>query len=81
LQKRKRFIAQADDIRAQGYATLPSGDVDAVTDLSAPILRHGFAVGALTIPYVERRPVKVSMKAALDALREAVAAISRELTA
>jgi hypothetical protein len=35
----------------------------------------------LTIPYVERRPVKVSMKAALDALREAVAAISRDLTA
>lgn len=81
LQRRKRFIADADAIRAQGYAMLPSGDVDAVTDLSAPILRRGSAAGALTIPYVERRPVKVSMKAALEHLRAAVDAISQELTA
>ena len=81
LQKRKRFIAQADAIRAQGYATLPSGDVDAVTDLSAPILRHGSAAGALTIPYVERRPVKVPMKTALERLRAAVDGISKDLTA
>ena len=78
---RKRFVAQADAIREQGYAMLPSGDVDAVTDLSAPILRHGSAAGALTIPYVERRPVKVPMKTALERLRTAVADISHELTA
>ena len=81
LHKRKRFVAQADDIRAQGYATLPSGDVDAVTDLSAPILRHGSAAGALTIPYVERRPVKVPLKTALERLRAAVEGISKDLTA
>lgn len=80
LHRRKRFIAEADAIRAQGYAALPSGDVDAVTDLSAPILRHGATAGALTIPYVERRPVKVSMKTALERLRTAVEGISRELT-
>jgi len=60
---------------------LPSGDVDAVTDLSAPIMRHGFAAGALTIPYVERRPAKVPIKAALERLRTAVEGISKELTA
>jgi DNA-binding IclR family transcriptional regulator len=81
LPRRKRFIAQADAIRKQGCATLPSGDVDAVTDLSAPILRHGSAAGALTIPYVERRPVKVSMKTALERLRAAVEGISKELMA
>ena len=81
LQKRKRFIAQADDIRAQGYAMQPSGDVDAVTDLSAPILRHGSAAGVLTIPYVERRPVKVPIKTALECLRAAVDGISKDLTA
>lgn len=81
LQKRKRFIAQADAIRAQGYAMLPSGDVDAVTDLSAPILRHDSAAGALTIPYVERRPVKVPMKTALERLRAAVDGISKDLPA
>lgn len=81
LYRRKRFIAQADAIRAQGYAMLPSVDVDAVTDLSAPVLRHGAAAGALTIPYVERRPVKVPMKTALEHLRAAVAAISQDLAA
>ena len=81
LQKRKRFIMQADAIRKQGYAMQPSGDVDAVTDLSAPILRHGFAAGALTIPYVERRPVKVPIKTALEHLRAAVEGISKELMA
>lgn len=76
---RERFVAQADAIREQGHAMLPSGDVDAVTDLTAPILCDGSAVGALTIPHVERRPVKVPMKKALEYLDEAVAAISKEL--
>ncbi|HEX7326427.1 MAG TPA: IclR family transcriptional regulator [Rhodanobacteraceae bacterium] len=79
LARRKHFVDQADGIRAQGYATLPSGDVDGVTDLSAPVLRHGVAVGALTIPFVERRPAKVAMKAALEHLRKAVADVSNEL--
>ena len=81
LQKRKRFVSHADAIRAQGYAMLPSSDVDAVTDLSAPILRHGSAAGALTIPYVERKPVKVPIKTALERLRAAVDGISKDLTA
>ncbi len=81
LYRRKRFVARADAIRTQGYAAIPSSDVDAVTDLSAPVLRHGSAAGVVTIPYVERRPGKVSMKAALERLRAAVDAISRELTA
>ncbi len=81
LGHRKHFIAQADAIRAAGYAARPSGDVDAVTDLSAPILRHAAAAGALTIPYVERQPVKVSMKAALQRLRAAVDDISQQLGA
>lgn len=80
LSRRKRFVAQADAIRAQGYAALPSSDVDAVTDLSAPILRRGSAAGVVTIPYVERRPGKVPIKVAVERLRAAVDAISRELT-
>lgn len=81
LGHRRRFVTQSDTIRTQGYAALPNRDVDAVTDLSAPILCHGVAAGALTIPYVERRPVKVSMKAALQHLRAAVDGISRQLLA
>ncbi|HEX7339288.1 MAG TPA: IclR family transcriptional regulator [Rhodanobacteraceae bacterium] len=77
---RKAFVKLADDIRAQGYATQASGDVDGVTDLSAPILRQGVAVGALTIPYVERHPAKVAEKVALQHLCAAAANISRELS-
>ncbi|TAM16375.1 MAG: IclR family transcriptional regulator [Rhodanobacter sp.] len=76
---RNRFLKQANEIRAKGFASLPSGDVDAIIDLSAPILKGGVAVGALTIPYVERRPVKVSRDAVLKHLCSAVADISTEL--
>jgi DNA-binding IclR family transcriptional regulator len=79
LYRRKQFLTQTDAIREQGYAALPSTDVNAVTDLSAPILRHGAAAGALTIPYVERHPGKTAMKQAIASLRSTVDAIAREL--
>ena len=78
--RKKHFLAQAAAIKTQGWASLASSDVKGVTDLSAPILQHGHAAGALTIPYVERHPVKVSMKVALGRLCAAVADISSELT-
>ncbi|MBS0431154.1 MAG: IclR family transcriptional regulator [Proteobacteria bacterium] len=78
---RRKFIEQTDRIRAQGYAALPSEAVDGVTDLSAPVLQHGHAAGALTIPFVERRPVQVTIKRAIERLRAAVADISKELAA
>ncbi len=78
---RKKFVEQAERIRAQGYAMMDSEAVDGITDLSAPILRHGYAAGALTIPFVERKPAQVTMKRAIERLRAAAADISRELTA
>ena len=78
---RRRFVEQADRIRAQGHAALASEAVDGVTDLSAPILRHGYAAGALTIPFVERKPAQVTIKRAVERLRAAVADISKDLTA
>ena len=77
--KRKQFLATAAQIREQGYAALPSEAVDAVTDLSAPILQDGHAVGTLTIPFVERHPVTVSVKQAIQHLRDAVKDISAAL--
>src|SRR5579875_1960342 len=79
--RRRQFIGQADAIRAQGHAALPSTAVDGVTDLSAPILRQGRPAGALTIPFVERHPQQVSLKRAIERLHAAVRDISRELTA
>ncbi len=77
--KRKAFLASAAQIREQGYASLPSEAVDAVTDLSAPILQREHAVGTLTIPFVERHPVTVPVKQAIVHLREAVKEISAAL--
>ena len=77
--KRKPFLASAAEVREQGYASLPSEAVDAVTDLSAPILQREHAVGALTIPFVERHPSTVLVKQAVGHLREAVKDISAAL--
>jgi DNA-binding IclR family transcriptional regulator len=76
---RKRFLARAAQIRKQGYASIQSEVVDAVLDLSAPILRKTQAVGALSVPYVERRPPKVTKGQALQKLRAAVDDISRQM--
>ena len=78
--KRKAFVERADHVRAQGYANYPSEVVDGVIDLSAPVLQHDRAVGALTIPYIDRHPTKVTVKLTLDRLRKAVADISAALT-
>jgi len=79
--KRKQFLANATLIREQGYANLRSEAVDAVIDLSAPILQRGHAVGTLTIPFVERHPVSVPIKAAIQHLRDAADEISSALLA
>jgi len=73
------FVKRANSVRRQGYANLPSEAVQGITDLSAPLLQHGAAVGALTIPHVDRRPAKQSVQAAIEALRAAAAAISLAL--
>ncbi|MBN8887479.1 MAG: IclR family transcriptional regulator [Rudaea sp.] len=79
--KRKQFLANATLIREQGYANLRSEAVDAVIDLSAPILQRGHAVGTLTIPFVERHPVSVPIKSAIQHLRDAADEISSALLA
>jgi DNA-binding IclR family transcriptional regulator len=79
--KRKNFIDRADQVRKQGYASYPSEAVDAVTDLSAPILQHNHAIGALTIPFINRHPTKATMKHAIERLRAAVDEISQGMAA
>jgi len=77
--RKKSFVERADRVRAQGYANLPSEAVSGVVDLSAPVLKHDAAVGAVTIPFVDRHPPKVTLQATLEALRAAVADISAAL--
>ncbi|MBS0581617.1 MAG: IclR family transcriptional regulator [Proteobacteria bacterium] len=77
--RKKNFIDRADLVRQQGYSTQPSEAVEGIIDLSAPVLVRGQAVGALTIPFIDTHPPRVSMKRAADKLREAVADISANM--
>lgn len=79
--KRRSFLEKVAHIRKQGYANLRSAAVDAVTDLSAPVMQNGCAVGALTIPFVDRHPSKLTVKFAVDRLRAAVSDVSAVLIA
>jgi len=78
--RRKNLLERADQVRADGFANYQSETVDAVRDLSAPILQHDSAIGALTIPYLDRHPSKITLKSAIDRLRVAVREISSALT-
>lgn len=78
LDKRK-LLKSIQQIQSQGYASHPSREVDGVTDLSAPVMEHGSAVCALTVPYIERRSASKSIEAALKHLRQATAEISHAL--
>jgi len=79
--KRKSFIERTDQVRKQGYGSFPSEAVDGVVDLSAPILQHDHAIGAVAIPFLDRHPTKITIKHALARLRAAVEDISQRLTA
>lgn len=77
----KAFATRADTIRGQGYEQAPSGFVDGVLDLSAPVMGGLGPAAALTIPYVQTRPVTITIEAAIAALRQAAGRISAELQA
>jgi len=76
---RKKLTRQLTKLRTRGYASAPSLVVDAVTDLSAPVLQHGHAVCALTIPYIEQRNAAQTMDDVVAELRLATAEISNAL--
>lgn len=67
------------DIRAAGFATIPSQVVDGVTDISAPVIEHGRATCAMTIPFIERRGSAMNMAATTRLLVEAAHDVSEAL--
>jgi DNA-binding IclR family transcriptional regulator len=73
------FRATCDTIRGHGYAELPSGFIDGITDLSAPILRGDRAAAAIAVPFVRSKGARVSKEGVIEALRSAAAAIMADL--
>lgn len=56
---REAFTARLEAIAAQGHLIAQSHDVVGVTDIGAPILgRHGRAVAAIVVPYLNRHRAK-----------------------
>jgi DNA-binding IclR family transcriptional regulator len=77
---RKKLTKLLTQLRNRGFASEPSNVVDAVTDLSSPVLHHGHAVCALTIPFIERRTGEgIGMDEVIVQLRQATTDISDAL--
>jgi len=74
-----RFRRRADKVLRQGFDQHPSDVVPGITDLSAPVLRGENAVAALTMPFVNKNPLKVPLANAAELVREAAREISSEL--
>lgn len=77
--ERKKLVKLLSQLRTRGYACERSHVVDAVTDLSAPVLQHGHAVCALTIPYIEQQTTAQTMEDVIGALLHATTEISKAL--
>jgi DNA-binding IclR family transcriptional regulator len=74
-----RFRRRADRVLRQGHDQNDSDAVPGIIDLSAPILRGESAVAALTMPFVNKNPLRISLDEALKLVREAAHEISSEL--
>lgn len=74
-----RFRKSAAITAEQGFDRHPSGVVEGIIDLSAPVFRGDNAAAALTMPFVKRTRMTVDIDQALAMVREAAAAISSEL--
>ena len=76
----KNFIAESKKVAKQGYLRASSKFVEGVTDLCAPIMDGDTAIATLSVPYIQRRPEEVSVKACIDALQIAADKISKAIT-
>jgi DNA-binding IclR family transcriptional regulator len=77
--ERKKLTKLLTQLRTRGYASEASHVVDAVTDLSAPVMQHGSAVCALTIPYIEQQTSAQTMDDVIAGLLRATREISEAL--
>ncbi len=76
----RQLRGELDQIAGQGYEQLHSLVVKGIENISAPILGFdGFAVAALTIPYMERLQGGVSIEQCLQDLLVAAESISVQL--
>jgi DNA-binding IclR family transcriptional regulator len=78
---RKSLLATLGDTIGSGYIAMQSPMLTAITDMSAPVMRGGGALAALTVPFVDGPGATLSREKALFALQETTARITRSLAA
>ena len=77
--KYEAFIRQSEAVRARGFAQVGSDFVPGVTDLSAPILKEGSCLAAITVPFVQRPGLPRTIVEAIDLLCGVARQISQGL--
>lgn len=77
--KYEAFLRQSEAVRARGFAQVGSDFVPGVTDLSAPILKEGSCIAAITLPFVQRPGLPRTIVEAIDLLCGAARQISQGL--
>jgi DNA-binding IclR family transcriptional regulator len=77
---RASLLKRAAQVRAKGYAQIPSDIVPGVVDLSAPILQQGTAIATITVPFLKRKRLQISRAEALSKLRTIAAEVSSALS-
>ena len=76
----QRAAAQLGDVAAQGYDLGPSRSVAGVTDIGAPVFGDsGFAVGAITVPFIQRPHDPISIEKATQVVVREAALMSQDL--
>jgi DNA-binding IclR family transcriptional regulator len=77
---RADFLRRLEEVEEQGFARGPSRAVAGVTDIGAPVRGEtGYAVAALTVPFISRDASAVDLNAATEAVLAEAAAISADL--
>lgn len=74
-----RFRRRADKVARQGYDQHPSDMVAGIIDLSAPVMRGDSAAAALTVPFVQKKSMKIPLDEVIARLRDAARDISGDL--
>jgi DNA-binding IclR family transcriptional regulator len=73
------LIERLEAIRQAGFLAEDSSAIAGIRDLSGPILVHGAAIAALTVPFVSGASARVPVDAALAQLRRTAEQLSHEL--
>lgn len=77
--ERAGFLKRCETLLGRGHEVAVSGFVAGVTDISAPVIRGGHAVAALTTPFVHSNTLRLSMEETVVQIEATAGRISEQL--